>query len=133
MATTPLVKKFLGWGFHPTADEVIDCGEHATIGEAEAAVAAKGLKLAEVEHVWRSAPTPVLIEYRMASSSSGFLDIWQVEVYETAHDDKGRAWKKLIEVRQSRHRHHLERDVAELYAGRIVAALDMADLQPPLI
>jgi hypothetical protein len=54
-----MCKRFLAWADHPTEpDSVLDCGEFDTVEEAVAAVAARGLQLAEVETVFRLDQTP---------------------------------------------------------------------------
>ena len=49
-----MVKRFIGWGYRPYRDELVNCGEFATVEAAMVAVAEAGLELAEVETVWRN-------------------------------------------------------------------------------
>lgn len=48
-------KVFIGWGYGP-GDGIVNCGEWDTVEAAQAAVAAQGLELAEVETEWRAMP-----------------------------------------------------------------------------
>jgi hypothetical protein len=62
------VKMFIGWGYSKEVDpelgaDVVNCGEFRTMKQAEDAVAAAGLELAEVETEWRSITEPLKDQY----------------------------------------------------------------------